>query len=226
MEAKLGLALVKICEFPFIYSYFLPIILGIFLWRKKQLSRPAIYLVVYIMVLFLEDYFHGFFAVLYRNNLWVGRIGLYFETLFVALFFGYYLKEQVLRRIYFVCTVVCLSVITYFNTKADWMEHVDLELLIYYINLFIVVTLYYIQVYKDEQIQNIFFDLGFLVGSVLIISVSFVLLHNLFYNFTAFSQDSRIISIYKILSNINIYKIIGYNILFTVVLWVTRVSPK
>lgn len=88
MEAKLGLALVKIFEFPFIYSYFLPIILGIFLWRKKQLSRPAIYLVVYIMVLFLEDYFHGFFAVLYRNNLWVGRIGLYFETLFVALFFG------------------------------------------------------------------------------------------------------------------------------------------
>lgn len=226
MDSRLSLALVKIFEFPFVYSYFLPILLGIFLWKNNYLNRPAKYLVVYSILIFLEEYFYGVFGVLWRNNLWIGRIGLYIELLFVFFFFKCFITHKRLLHLMQAITIICIGLMTYLNTKAVWMSNPDVELIVYYTYLFIIVSLYYFQIFNDEKISNLFKDLGFMVGAVLILSNSMVLLFFLFYNYNVQTNDPELQRTHELFSYLNLIKIVGYNVFYAVFLWVTRVSPK
>lgn len=191
-----------------------------------RLSLASKYLVVYCGLIFLEEYFYGVFSILWRNNLWVGRIGLYIELLFVFIFFRTFIKRPGLQKLINILTILALGMMTYMNSQAVWLSNAELEQVVYFVYLISVFVIYYIQVFNDEKVNNLFLDLGFMVGSILIISWSFVLLYHLFYNYSVFSEDPQIKYIHRVLTKVNLFKIVGYNLLYTLVLWVTRVSQK
>lgn len=226
MSDKLYKALTFIFEFPFIYSYFFPICVGIYLWSKKVLSTPAKLLLVYCFVIFLLEYANGFFAILIGNNLWVGRISVFIEIAFVYFFYRAIVQLPVVRNVLNLITAIALLFVIYLNLESIWTTHNELEVVIYYAYLFLVVIFYFIETFRTKAVPYLFKDIGFLVGSTLILSNSIVLLHFLFFNTTLTSNNEEMLAIHYFFETLNLYTIVSYNCLFALILWVTRIYRR
>lgn len=210
-------------KLPFFYTYLLPILMGLFLWKRQQLSKHAKILVAYCLFTIFHEWAFAAVGVIYHNNLWMTRTWVYFEILFVLLFYRNLLSGKILKAMYLSALPV-VGLITYYNILAHWTNYVDVEYVMYYFWMFGVIILYFIQTFREERVENLFADIGFLVGFVLVITRSITFLQNLFYNTLVYSSDLNHIA--QFWSDVNKATIAGYNVLYALILWVTRLSRK
>jgi hypothetical protein len=190
------------------------------LWYTKQLSNQAKVLVVNSLLYFGIEWTFAAVGKIYGNNLWMTHIIIYFDVLFVFNFYYWFVQDKLTRTILVSVFSMVLVLITYFNFKAKWVQYTDHEFVVHYFWTFIAVGLYYINTFREEKVTNLFRDLGFMVGFILIISNSIVFLQNILYN--TFQTSELSLSFIAFWTNVNWGTIIFYNLSYGTLLWVTR----
>ena len=183
-------------------------------------------LVIYSVLVYLQEYFMAFFAVVSRNNLWISRIGIVMETLFIFVFYFKIISDSNLKKWFNGISILAFILLLYFDFSGEWKSYVDMEMVVYFVYLLLAIIIYYIQTFRNELVEYLFKDIGFLVGSVLLLSSSVVLLGSLFYNTIVYVNDVKIKAVLRLYHNINIVNVVGYNILFGIILWITRAYRK
>lgn len=202
-------------------SYLIPLLLGGVLWSKGHLLFVAKLLFLYILLTFAVECTGLILASKGIQNLWLYRLYLYIEVTFPTLFFINYYKSRLKRIIVLILFGLVIIFITLMNYFEDWSEYASIQTGITFTYIAYLILNYFIEMFRYEEVINPFKDLGFLVGSIVLLSQSTTFIYNLLYNqlLDGYFGDS----IHSTLENVNVMLIILYNMFYSYTLWVSRV---
>lgn len=203
-----------------ILSYILPIGVGLALWFQKRLPFVGIILLVYLSFTFCVEITSTVLAINGINNLWLYRLYLYVDLLFLLLFFFNQFSKRRNKVIFLAVFVLAITLTTLTNVFDNWLTHASLQTGITFGYVAFIIVSYFIEMFQTEKVFNPFKDVYFVVGAVVLLGHSGTLIYDVLYNYLTLGYFG--IEIHYILSEVNLGLIIFYNVLFSYAIWISK----
>lgn len=203
-----------------ILSYILPIGIGLALLFQKRLPFVGSILLIYLSFTFCVEIMSTVLASNGINNLWLYRLYLYVDLLFLALFFFNQFSKRRNKVILLVVFTLAIILTTLTNLFDNWLTHASLQTGITFGYVAFIIISYFIEMFRTEKVFNPFKDVYFVVGAVILLGHSGTLIYDVLYNYLISGYFGT--EIHHILSEVNLGLSIFYNVLFSYALWISR----
>lgn len=203
-----------------ISSYIFPIGIGLALLIQKRLPFVGGILLIYLSFTLCVEIMSVVLASRGINNLWLYRIYLYVELVFlVFFFFNQFSKRRgkMMLLIVFAFTIVLTTLTNFFD---NWLTHASLQTGITFGYVAFIIISYFIEMFRMEKVFNPFKDIYFVVGAVILLAHSGTLIYDVIYDYLIkvyFGSD-----IHLILNGVNLGLIVFYNVLYSYALWISK----
>lgn len=207
-------------EYFVLSSYILPIGTGMALLIQKRLPFAGRLLWIYMLFTLCVEIVSFTLAANGINNLWLYRVYLYAELIFPSLFFFNQFSKKLSKMILVIVFFLAVILTTLTNIFDDWQAHASIQTVITFGCVTFIIISYFVEMFQMEKVFNPFKDIYFVVGGILFLAHSCTLIYNILYDYLVsgyFGSD-----ILLILNKVNLNLILGYNILYSCALWVSR----
>jgi hypothetical protein len=203
-----------------ISSYIFPIGIGLALLFQKRLPFAGGMLLIYLSFTFCIEITSTILANNSINNLWLYRIYLYVELVFLVFFFFNQFSKRINKIVLLIVFALAMILTIFTNLFDDWQTHASLQTGIVFGYVAFIIISYFIEMFRTEKVFNPFKDVYFVVGAVTLLAHSGTLIYDVLYNHLVSGYFGS--GIRSILNGVNLGLIVFYNILFSYALWISR----
>lgn len=207
-------------EYFIIFSYILPIGIGVALLFQKCLPLIGGILWVYSLFTFCVEITSATLAINGINTLWLYRIYLYVELVFPTLFFYHQFSKPRSKALLLGMFATSIILTTLTNLFDDWQNQPSIQSGITFACIAFIIIMYFVEMFQSEKVFNPFTDIYFVVGGTLLLGHSCILVYDVVYDYLVKAYFGT--QIHSILNGINLGLILFYNVLYSYALWLSR----